>query len=146
MLNPMVLDSLIEEIEKAKEGNPDLDLKVWNAVSTDGPWYFTALGSITCDRYGPGAAGNPVVSLDPFTTSLDSALMLVPKRWRVQTLSEWDSELLRSRGPWVAVLCRAGESDMLVINKAKSNHAQTPALAICCAALRALQIIQRANT
>lgn len=69
------LNALLEKVRSASDGSRELDLEIWNAISPDAPWRFTELGSITCDRYGPNAAGNPVVRLNAFTSSIDDALL-----------------------------------------------------------------------
>jgi hypothetical protein len=75
---------------------------------------------------------------DPIV-SIDAAVSLVPPGLRL-TFSEWDDEKhLRPRGPWQAILTKAGSgssfNDML---GHRCDHAATPARAICAAALRAL--------
>ncbi len=123
------LVELVERVTSAEEGSRELDLAVWNAVSRDEqPWRFTSLGSITCDRYGPGAAGNPVVSLTGFTTSLDGAVELLEfakPGWRLsmdQMKDGWDVDLSEPGN-------RSGVFSV--------SHKTLP-LALCLALLRAL--------
>lgn len=80
------LSSLIARLEQAESGSRELDLEIWNAVSKDAPWRFwrEENETITCDRYGPDAVGNPILSLDQFSRSLDAAITLVPDGFSIQ--------------------------------------------------------------
>lgn len=73
------LDDLISQFTPATEGALELDLDILNAI---GPrqwiWLDRRDRTITYEQYGPGAAGNPVTSLERFTTRLDDAMTLVP--------------------------------------------------------------------
>jgi hypothetical protein len=117
---------IIARLERA-DPNSDLDLAIWNACSSE-EWRFVDAGVITCDRYGIGAAGNPVCSLDPFTHSIDAALTLVPEgsRWLVGAGAPYSS-------PWANV--RMGNIGPFHI------AAATPAIALCIAALKARQAL-----
>jgi hypothetical protein len=79
-----------------------------------------------------------------YTSSLDAAMTLVPAGLRL-AFSEWDDEKhLRPRGPWQAILTKAGSgssfNDMLGY---RCDHAATPALAVCASALRARLLERR---
>lgn len=124
----MIRADLIAKLEAATEGSREFDLAIWNAVSKDPPWRFLdeRNETITCDRYGPGAAGNPVVSLDRFTRSIAAALTLVPPGW------QWE--------------VRSIPTDEGINHSAEVNwkpegrqYGQTPAIALCIAALRATE-------
>lgn len=79
------MDKLIRQIEQAPEGCAELDLAIWRIKSgQDWRWQDQARETITYDRYGAGAAGNPVVSLDQFTRATDTALLLRRPGWRLE--------------------------------------------------------------
>lgn len=129
---------LIKRLEEATEGSPKLDLAILNSVSGH-EWRFCMAGrAVTWDRYGPDAAGNPVCSLEPYTTSLDAALTLVPQGWRWQVSD-------RAPKPHVGrAFLNNGEMQLAGIGggrnpkfKASEVTAYTPALALCIAALKA---------
>lgn len=71
-------NNLSERLKAATCGSRELDLLVLNAV-TGQEWRFAAHTQlcVTRDKYEPGAVGNPICSLDRYTTSLDAALALV---------------------------------------------------------------------
>lgn len=71
-----------------------------------------------------------------YTTSLDAAMTLVPEGYRLQ-LSDWDHETLRAHGPWQAILTPHGRRCDFSRCMPLCDHAATPALALCAAALRA---------
>jgi hypothetical protein len=77
-----------------------------------------------------------LVRMGTYTQSVDSALSLIPKNWRVMLLGEWDHERLRERGQWQCILGRSGESDFLG-GKARCDNAYTMETAIISAALQA---------
>lgn len=121
--------NLLAKLEDATEDDCThiLDLEIWNAVSPDA-WYWRDEDReiITCDRYGPGAAGNPVCSLDRFSRSVDAALSLMPEGlfWRVTNFDE------HAEGAFAEIV----NADRPGANR---GAAATPALALCIAALRA---------
>jgi hypothetical protein len=125
------LVELVERVTSAEEGSRDLDLAMWNLVSREEqPWRFTRFGSITCDRYGPNALGNPVVSLNEFTTSLEYAIELLEfampgASWGIRTAME---------GGFAADVPFVKLKDM---HPTRVCHRTAP-LAICLALLRAL--------
>jgi len=93
--------------------------------------------SVIMDKIG-GKDGAEYLCAPAYTSSLDAAMTLVPAGLRL-TFSEWDDEKhLRPRGPWQAILTKAGSgssfNDMFGY---RCDHAATPALAVCAAALRA---------
>jgi hypothetical protein len=73
----MSIDEIIAALGRAQQPSRELDLMVWRVVSGK-PWRWEPRvdNAITWDKYGVGAIGNPVVSLDPYTSSLDAALTL----------------------------------------------------------------------
>lgn len=133
----MTLSDLIAWIEAASEGSAELDLEIWRAKSgEDWRWLDREREIITCDRYGAGAASNPVVSLDEFSRSLGAALTLLPEEWRLETLSEWRST---TPATWYALVRRVIPLGHCVMDGADYGDARapTPALALVSAALRA---------
>lgn len=122
------LIALAERVEKAQGPDRALDARILMAISG---------GSQADADY---AASDPERTCAPpaYTASLDAAAALVPEGWRLAYLGEWDSETLRARGPWQAILIRAGEGDSFGPELSpRCNHAATPALALTAAALRA---------
>ena len=73
-----------------------------------------------------------------FTASIDAAMTLVPKGLRLM-LAEWDDEKhLRTKGAWQAVLSKPGyDASFDAMKGYRYDHAPTPAIALCIAALRA---------
>jgi hypothetical protein len=112
------------------------DAPVLKALNFD---ILCALGWTSDDRdaYRPDGSRAPF-GVPGYVMSLDDAMSLVPAGLRL-TFSEWDDEKhLRPRGPWQAILTKAGSgssfNDMLGY---RCDHAATPALAVCASALRA---------
>lgn len=105
-----------------------------------------------CYRNGAIAGVNydPVLWVErhggEFTGCLDAAMTLVPEGLRLM-LSEWDDEKhLRSKGPWQAVLCEPGsDASFDLMRGYRCDHAATPALAICAAALRARHHLENSD-
>lgn len=83
------MSDLPARLEAATEGSRELDLEVLNAIGRS-VWYWRDRESetITCDRYGPDAIGNPVCGLERFTGSSDDALRIVDGADIVTTRSE----------------------------------------------------------
>lgn len=120
------MTSLSERIENATEPCRELDaetallLGIVERRLKRGEWLY------------PDGSSN---GLAPYTSSIDAAMTLVPAGYILQ-LSEWDHDDLRAKGAWQAILTQAGKrnSDMW---GHRCDHAKTPALALCAAALRA---------
>lgn len=76
------IEDLIARLASATEGSRELDLAIFNAMRREAqrPWRWTCdfKETVTNDQYGPGAPGNPVNSLEHFSTSVDDALTLFP--------------------------------------------------------------------
>lgn len=85
------------------------------------------------NRWFTGHVGAPA-----YTASIEAAMTLIPSGLRL-AVSEWDDEKhLRPRGPWQAILTKAGSgSSFNEMLGYRCDHAATPALAICAASLRA---------
>ncbi len=109
-----------------------LDLDIWNAVSKSAPWRFVAKSraTITCDRYGKDAIGNPVVSLDAFSSSLDAAVTLEPADAQEVCVRKYPN------GKTAVRITLADGSPCY-------SEGATEALARCGAALRALAALAR---
>ena len=93
-------------------------------------------GQVDADgsRSEPGTGGDWMVPR--YTASLDAAMTLAPKGWFMQ-LSDWQAPILRAHGPWQAIFT-LDRDDFRRGFDARCDHAATPALALCAAALRAL--------
>lgn len=137
MISPDTLDALIARLEKAEDGDRELSCSIAKAVGwrpEDG-----APGSTT---------SSPWAWCPDFTSSIDAALGLVERvlpGWMVVNLCEWDSDILRSRGPWTCTLKKLGTQDDFTADKGQCPHAPTPALAVCLATLRALKHREQGN-
>lgn len=132
--------ALLVKLQAATEGTRDLDLEVLNALGHKHTWYWRDRREeiITCDRYGLDAIGNPVCSLEKFTTSIDDALSIIPDEfyWLLGKgkTSGSTTSLCEDDPPYgVQILQTDGRADD-VIAEAKSVSAP---IAICIAALRA---------
>jgi hypothetical protein len=121
------IEEIIAALEKAHGPSRDLDLEIWRAASGK-PWRWEPRvdNAITWDKYGKGAIGNPVVSLDPFTSSLDAALTLVPEG------AVWC--MTHTGLPKTTVFAS--------VHGGPTAVGRTPAIALCIAALRARSITQ----
>lgn len=126
-------DALLDKLQAATEGTRDLDLEVLNALGGKHTWYWRnrKLETITCDRYGPDAIGNPVCSLEKFTTSIDDALSIIPDEfyWLLGK-----GKMREDEPPYgVQILLTDGNADDVI---AEAESVSAP-IAICIAALRA---------
>lgn len=126
-------ETIAEKLQSSTEGNRDLDLEVLNALGANRSWYWLdqRAETITCNRYGPDAIGNPVCGLERFTTSVDDALSLVPDGF------DWllaNGITHKCEPPYGVQILRADGTGKNVIAEAESSSAP---IAICIAALRA---------
>lgn len=123
---------LIQRLESATEPSRDLDLEILNAVSAD-VWYWLDRDSetITCDRYGPGAPGNPVCGLENYSGSIDDAMTLLgPPGYPLWTVT------LRGRSHGQRGMTWTAEVTV-PSSEFRGFSSAEPALALCAAALRA---------
>lgn len=128
------LTTLIADLEKAVEGSAHLDLAIWRAKSgEDWHWVSKVQETITVDRYGPGAVGNPVCSLNRFTRSMDDARILVPDGY------DWGVQWSRLHGleTWVQKSGRRGTCHQGYAPEGVKTD-ETRAIALCIAALYAI--------
>lgn len=76
---PLSKTALIAKIRAAEDGSRELDLEIARTMQNcSWRWLDKPGGDVTYDKYGEGAAGNPVCGLEPFTISIEAALVLVP--------------------------------------------------------------------
>ena len=125
----MSTDDLITRLEAAKTGSRELDTAVGCAAKMPMDWYSSY-------GYGDPAKDAPREHRH-YTTSLDSALTLVPEGWgmAVTNPKHWDAEP-NDREPYARVYKVPFDDADEGIFK---GTAATPALALCVAALKARQ-------
>lgn len=135
------MQELIERLEKATGPDRELDLAILNA-GAPAPWVWLDRDreTVTSNKYGEGAVGNPVVSLERFTERLDDALELVPGGYALDvsfyTSGSGDARLWqgdRHVGPY-------GASTWL-----RDIRPASPAIAVCIAALLARAALSAAQ-
>jgi hypothetical protein len=131
----MTRDELVKQLQTGDVGAA-LDLAIWNMVSDDRWFFYDEVNElITTDRFGPEALGNPHVSLDQFSRSLDAAIGLVNL-----VAPEWTAWEIKSRGAktrFMAELSKLVENDHEVFCEGYSFG--TPAAAVCAALLKATE-------
>ena len=129
-------EALALRCEQATRPDRELDLAIWRAVTGE-PWCwhvgFPAQTVITWDRYGVEAAGNPIVSLDELTTSLDAARSIS------DAMLIYASDLGADGLPMVKMVADTGTSPVVE----HTGIARTLELAWCAAALRARAQMER---
>lgn len=123
-----------ERCEKATEGDRDLDIDILRALSGKHWLWHPGAGKIvvTWPQYGCGAPGNPICSLEEFTTSIDDAMTLIPEGMALR--KEW-----LPAGSWPA-RCYIHKDQSMPLHDADFSFrslGETEALAVCAAALRA---------
>ena len=131
-------EALALRCERATGPDRELDLAMWSAVTGESwRWHeaFPSQSVITCDRYGANAAGNPIVTLDEFSASLDAALTLVPEGMRPSVGQNVH------HGYWHAFVQSIVDSTPHQLGGAVSDT--SGALALCAAAIRARAQMER---
>lgn len=119
------MTDLIRRLEEAKEGSRELSLEFLRAITGE-PWRFCLDGeAVIWDKYGPGESGNPVRSLEDFTTNLHDAASAVPEGYGWQA---------GSRG-----VAKVWRLDDVIHPIAGGHHPDQPAIALCIAILRAME-------
>ena len=117
------MTELIAELEAAKEGSRVLDARVHehNAIAPD--WEKWLVGGMPFGRISD--------QVPHYTTSLDAALTLVPEEWRVSHAGTSADD-----GWHFNLIARTTNTET---GRCWSN---SPALALCIAALRARQAVE----
>ena len=86
---------LILRLRSVEETTIDDDLAVWNFIATDEtPWYFHDRDqeTITTNRYGVGAVGNPICSLDRGTSDVNAAMSFAQSKKNLEVVhTAWSS-------------------------------------------------------
>lgn len=133
---------IIERLGNAEDFDRDLDRDIgltlmgWRYEDVEG---FGQMIYIPDENaYYPDHPGSLTPSI---TASIDAAIALVKRLlpgWRVENLCEWENETLRNRGAWTCDLRENGH-EFFSGGRGKCPHAQTPALALLIALLRALE-------
>lgn len=126
-----MMQDLIKRIEAAEGPDRESDAEIalakgWVRRDNSDDWFYPPSSPVLHHKS----------ELPNFTSSIDEAMTLVPEGWRVQ-LSDWDDDHLRSIGPWQAILTAPGARQLVSEWSPRCDHASTPALALCAAALRA---------
>lgn len=114
------MSDLLDKLQSASEGSRELDAMIANELGI--------LGGMAYDHWAAIEAHAP-----HYTTNLQDAVSLVPEGWLVDQVGEWESPVLRARGPWLAILKRPPDYKQVV----RCDHAPTPALAFCAAIIKA---------
>ena len=133
----LVLSELFALLETAKEGSRELD--GWVCVAT----LDVALAGDTPCLWGPAPAvgiGNTAEiealgRVQPYTTSLDAALGLVPRGW------DWQIGTLSSPRRAMRAAVFHDRTGMVLSNEYCEGRAQTAPIALCIAALRARAVL-----
>lgn len=110
------LDTLIRDLEEATEGSRELDTAVTN-------WMWR-------EKWGKKLPKD--LSIEPYTTSLDAALTLVPEGWKWEIANHAGDDDGPRAALWWGI--PAEHNDEI---KQIGAHGNTPALALCIAALKA---------
>lgn len=124
--------SIIKRLEKATGGARELDARI-----------FCALRGVPYERHSVGQAGRTTVNsfwdaCEPYTSSLDAALMLVPAGASVQTMLDGKG----IKRPWSMVhVHRNGPP----YDKSFGDFAASLPIALCIAALRARRSLSQAQ-
>lgn len=144
----MSLSALLERVEGATGPNFELERALFETFEL--PQITEWFGSPVTEwfRMGAGYGFNTAdgarhldcIKPGPYTASVDAALALIGRvlpGWIVCALDEWEDDVLRAKGPWMAVLKERGVR-LTAPNPSRCQHAPTPALALCAALLAAM--------
>lgn len=133
-MTPLVL--LAEKVEglKGPDREVDRDIALLRAEYDDPE----DLGCFLDPAEAVVGGGGQTYAPPAYTASLDAAMLLVPADHTIQ-LSDWDHEALRAKGPWQAIVLPIGARGAMqrFTFSNRCDHAATPPLALCAAALRA---------
>lgn len=113
------MQDLIARLEKAVEGSRELDRAIADELGIFRP--------------KPPTSHDEDFWTEHYTTSIDAALTLVPDRWRPSSINWNDASIGVYLWEWARRLTTGGIEDPAI----RYGAGKTPAIAICCAALRA---------
>ena len=119
--------ALVQRLKGAGEGSRELDALLWLACNLTGEIDIKRTGRTEVPAWRcrlPGSVRNSWASPSPVTTSLDAALALAER-----LLPGWDFVIARANG---------GLTIHAQLGSTEHHFANTPALALCIAILRAL--------
>jgi hypothetical protein len=127
-----MIPDLIKRLEEAREGSRELDEAIALAVYPEME-RRTVADPITGTEQVWYLHGTRV-RIEPYTTSVDAALTLVPEGWRI---AEMKDGIKSDRGPYcnTRLWCPANPG----LGYAYPGNGATPALALCIAALKAIE-------
>lgn len=127
----MTTAELIEKLERADGPSRELDAEIAQTLSL--PWDYAA-------DWGP--RGRDIQVAHRYTASIDAALTLVPEGWRIAGFVEYGHGM-----KWKGrIYCALVPSDLSHLPRTyaahsaaavRCDHAATPAIALCIAALKA---------
>lgn len=129
------LAALIAWLENMQEPDRGIDLEIIN-IGAKHPWRWHRRidETITDDRYGKGAVGNPIWTLGRFTASIDDALSLLPEHFSYELTQSAVEPLALSRvrlWDW-----RRGPTGIDPGNEWKAEGNRPLVINICIAALK----------
>ena len=139
----MTLAELIEVLEAAKKGSAGLDRLICETAATAGAGRREGRLAGAFDREAFGGAVMELKAPSQFhayTTSIDAALELVPEgwSWHLRALHRAD----RAMPPIVRAVVFNSASGMLLSSDCCEAEAESPAIGLCIAALRARASLQ----
>ena len=136
-------ESLIAELERAKEGSRELDLKVHKAVGLCDPTarYISTIEGLQWFEHHPEVPGGADECIEEplpyYTISLDDALTLVPEGFAIEDFMIWPGHPAS-----LTILGTHKDGDKYWHNSSDGRwkgEAATPPLAVSIAALKALE-------
>lgn len=128
----MTIAEIIARLEKAEGPDGEIDAMIWFTVNRGAAsrCYWSASTGMPKPidlPFPPGLGRHAVIAKSPrYTSSIDAALMLVPKSWRLQDI--WQSDDGES---WYAGVRIPGNE------VGSDDGCCSPAIALCIAALKA---------
>ena len=130
-------ESLIARLKTATEGSRELDFEIFKLLHPMyAKWEYRGFNSGGEYIKGPGRFREQCPS-DPYTTSIEAALTLVPDGWAWHRMKR----VGRDRSIWMAILLPEPRNNLPDAH----GNAATPALALCIAALKARAAPDGAN-
>jgi hypothetical protein len=139
----MTLAELIQVLEAAKTGSPGLDRLICETVATvGGDRREDCLSAFDREAFGAAVIELEAPShLHPYSSSIDAALELVPEgwSWNLRALYRGD----RAMPPMIRAVVFNNASGMILSSDYCEAEAESPAIGLCIAALRALASLQK---